>query len=132
MLRKGLFQLEKRKIAWTYDMVNPEGGLQWTQAFWFSYHSKEGLGECVPLLPCGPCTWILSSTSPDEGRRMECTSCTVRLKLGVLPVSLHLYAALQIALVSLPLRQNKPDAKAAARASDSKQVVRKNIVEAGT
>lgn len=30
LLRKGLFQLEKRKITWTYDMVNPDDGLQWT------------------------------------------------------------------------------------------------------
>lgn len=95
----------------------------------FSYCSKWALGQCA-LASSGPCTWFFSCTSQDEGRRMEYTSCTVRLKLGVLPVSPHLHTALQIALISL--RQNKADAKAAARARDSKQVVRKSIVEAGT
>ena len=73
----------------------------------------------MPLLPSGPCTWILSCTSQDEGRRIARTPCAARLKLGVLLVSPHSQAVLQIAVIQLSPRQNKADAKAAARASDS-------------
>lgn len=41
----------------------------------------------------------------------------------------HLYAALQITLIQLSLTQNKPDAKAAAAASDPKQVARENMLK---
>lgn len=46
---------------------------------------------------------------------MECTSCTVRLKLGKLPLPPHLDTALQMALIQPSLRQNEPDATAAAK-----------------
>lgn len=129
MLKKGLFQPERGKITQMYNLVNPEEGLQQSQLYWFSYCSKQTRSVCA-FAPFGPCTHF-SLAQAKIRRRMECPSCTVRLKLGMLPVPPHSYTALQITLIQPSLRQNQPDAQAATGASHPKQIqtARKNMLK---